>query len=206
MPKVNIVNVQAQPVGEIELSDVVFGAEIKPYLHWEIVRNQLANRRAGTHSTKTRAIVHGTTKKALRQKGSGGARHGSKKAPIFRGGGVAHGPHPRDYSYKVPKQVRRAALCSALSTRVAAGHIVIVDNFGLATPKTKEAAAILARLNANKSLIVSATEDSGLHLSVRNLKSAKYIRAEGVNVYDVLKYDTLVLTVDAVKALEERLG
>lgn len=206
MAKVNIVNTQAQTVGEIELPDHVFGVEIKPYLHWEIVRNQLANRRAGTHSVKTRATVSGTTKKALRQKGSGGARHGSKKAPIYVGGGVAHGPHPRDYSYVVPKQVRRAALCSALSTRVAGGDIVVVDQFAFATPKTKEAAAILALLNASKALVVTDREEEGLHKSVRNLKGAKYIRAEGVNVYDVLKYKTLVLTVEAVKALEARLG
>ncbi len=206
MPKISILNAQAQAVGEIELSDDVFAAEIKPHLHWEIVRNQLANRRAGTHSTKTRTTVHGTTKKALRQKGSGGARHGSRKAPIYVGGGVAHGPHPRDYSYTVPKQVRRAALCSALSTRLQGGALLVVDSFGLSAPKTKTAALVLGRLGANKALVVTGGEDANLHRSIRNLPSAKYIRAEGVNVYDVLKYDTLVLTVDAVQALHARLG
>jgi len=206
MAKVQIINANAQPVGEIELSDDIFGVEVKPYLHWEVVRNQLANRRQGTHSVKTRTTVHGTTKKALKQKGSGGSRHGSKKAPIYRGGGVAHGPHPRDYSYKVPKKVARAALCSAMSTRLASGDLLVVSAFGLTEPKTKEAAAILGRMNAPKALIVAATEDRGLHLSLRNLPSAKYIRAEGVNVFDVLKYDKLVLTVEAVRALEERLG
>jgi large subunit ribosomal protein L4 len=206
MPSVSIVNTQAQTVGEIELSDVVFGAEIKPHLHWEVVKNQLANRRAGTHSTKTRANVHGTTKKLGRQKGGGGARHGSKKSPIFVGGGTAHGPHPRDYSYTVPKKVRRAALCSALSLRLKQGELVVVDQFAMSTPKTKEAVAILGRLGANKSLVVTATEQGALHLSIRNLPTHKYIRAEGVNVYDVLKYDKLVLTVDAAKALEERLA
>ena len=116
------------------------------------------------------------------------------------------GPQPRDYSYQVPKKVARAALCSALSTRVAAGHCVVVDKFAFAQPKTKEALAIFGRLKAQKPLVVSATEDAGLHLSVRNLKDAKYIRAEGVNVFDVLKYDTLVLTVEAARALENRLG
>jgi len=206
MPKLTIVNTQGHNVGEIDLADAVFGAESKPYLHWEMVRNQLANRRAGTHATKTRTTVSGTTKKYLRQKGSGGARHGSRKAHIFVGGGVAHGPQPRDYSYQVPKKVARAALCSALSTRVAAGHCVVVDKFAFAQPKTKEALAIFGRLKAQKPLVVSATEDAGLHLSVRNLKDAKYIRAEGVNVFDVLKYDTLVLTVEAARALETRLG
>ena len=206
MPKFAILNTQAKPVGEIELADSVFAAEMKPYLHWEIVRNQLAGRRKGTHSVKTRTTVHGTTKKSVKQKGTGGARHGSKKSPIFRGGGVAHGPHPRDYSYKVPKKVARAALCSALSTRLAGGDLVVVSTFGLTEPKTKEAAAILGRMNAPKALVVAATEDRGLHLSLRNIPSAKYIRAEGVNVFDVLKYDKLVLTVEAVRALEERLG
>lgn len=206
MATVNVVNVQGQTVAEIELNDDIFGAEIKPHLHWEIVRNQLANRRAGTHSTKTRTTVSGTTRKSLKQKGSGGARHGSKKAPIFVGGGIAHGPHPRNYSYVVPKQVRRAALCSALTTRAAAGDMIVVDDFHFETPRTKEAAIILARFGATKSLIVAGTENVGLHKSVRNLKLAKYIRAEGVNVFDVLKHDKLILTVEAVHALHARLG
>jgi large subunit ribosomal protein L4 len=206
MPKVNVVNTQAQTVGEIELNDTVFAAEVKPHLHWEVVKNQMANRRAGTHSTKTRATVHGTTKKVYRQKGTGNARHGSRKSPVFVHGGIAHGPHPRDYSYTVPKKVRRAALRSAISLRLAQGELVVVDQFAMNAPKTKEVAGALARLNANKALIVTAAEQSALHLSIRNLQSAKYIRAEGVNVYDVLKYDKLVLTVDAAKALEQRLG
>ena len=150
--------------------------------------------------------VHGTTKKAVRQKGSGGARHGSRKSPIFVGGGVAHGPHPRDYSYTVPKKVRRAALCSALSLRLQQGELVVLDDFSMSAPKTKEVAGTLTRLGATKALVVTAGENGNLHLSIRNLQHAKYIRAEGVNVYDVLKYDRLVLTVDAAKALVERLG
>lgn len=206
MPKFSILNTQAQPVGEIDLADAVFAAEMKPYLHWEIVRNQLAGRRAGTHSVKTRANVSGTTKKALKQKGSGGARHGSTKAPIYVGGGVAHGPHPRNYSYTVPKKVRAAALRSALTTRASAGDLLVIDAFGFQKPQTKEASLMLNRLGANKALIVTADEHANLHLSVRNLKTSKYIRAEGVNVFDVLKYDKLILTVDAAKALETRLA
>lgn len=206
MPKVNVLNTQAQPVGEIDLADEVFAAEVKPHLHWEVVKNQLANRRAGTHSVKTRANVHGTTKKAVRQKGSGGARHGARKSPIFVGGGIAHGPHPRDYSYTVPKKVRRAALRSAISLRLAQGELLVIDQFAMTTPKTKEMASTLGRLGANKALVVTATENGALHLSIRNLQHAKYIRAEGVNVYDVLKYDKLILTVDAAQALQERLG
>ncbi|MSQ82133.1 MAG: 50S ribosomal protein L4 [Myxococcales bacterium] len=206
MPKMNILNTQAQVVGELDLDDEVFGAEVKPHLHWEMVRNQLANRRQGTHSTKTRSTVHGTTRKTYKQKGSGNARHGSRKAPIFVHGGIAHGPHPRDYSYTMPRQARRAALCSALSLRFANGELIVVDAMAMALPKTKEAAATLARLGASNALIVTRNEEGALHKSIRNLPSAKYIRAEGVNVYDVLKYDRLVLTVDGVKALEERLA
>jgi len=206
MPTVTIVNTQGQSIGELSLSDAVFGAEVKPHLHWEVVKGQLANRRQGTHSTKTRTTVHGTTKKTYRQKGSGNARHGSRKSPIFVHGGVAHGPHPRDYSYTIPKKVRRAALCSALSTRAANGELVVVDAFAFERPRTKEAAATLVRLGAPNALVVTRGEEANLHRSIRNLPTAKYIRAEGVNVYDVLKYDRLVLTVEGAKALEERLG
>jgi large subunit ribosomal protein L4 len=206
MPKVNIVNTQAQTVGEIELADEIFAAEIKPHLHWEVVRNQLANRRAGTHSVKTRATVNGSTRKAYKQKGTGNARHGSSKSPIYVGGGIAHGPHPRDYSYVVPKKVRRSALRSVLSLRLSTGDLIVVDSWAPAGPKTKEAAATLTRFGSQKALVVTAAEVESLHKSIRNLQQAKYIRAEGVNVYDVLKYDKLVLTVDAAKALEERLS
>ena len=206
MPTMTVLNTAAQAVGEIELADEVFAAEVKPHLHWEVVKGQLANRRAGTHSTKTRANVHGTTKKTYKQKGSGNARHGSRKSPIFVHGGIAHGPHPRDYSYNIPKKVRRAALCSAISLRLQQGELVVVDQFAFAVPKTKEAQATLARLQASNALVVTALENDNLHLSMRNLPSAKYIRVEGVNVYDVLKYDRLVLTVDAAKALETRLA
>lgn len=206
MPTVNIHNTNGEVVGSLELSDAVFGADVKPHLHWEIVKAQLAARRQGTHATKTRANVSGTTAKTYRQKGTGNARHGSRKAPTFVGGGVSHGPQPRSYAYKVPKKVRRAALCSALSTRVQNGELILVDSFSFDAPKTRVAARTLSRLGANNALIVSANEDATLHLSVRNLPTVKYIRAEGVNVYDVLKYDRLVLTVESARALEARLG
>ena len=206
MPKLQVINKQAQAVGEIELADGIFAAPIKPHLHWEVVRNQLANRRQGTHATKTRGTVHGATRKALRQKGTGGARHGSRKAPIYRGGGVAHGPQPRDYSYSVPKKVSRAALRSALSTRCGGGDMVVLDSFDLDRPRTAEAAEVLARLGLAKVLVVTDNENAILHLSLRNLRTAKYIRAEGINVFDVLKYDKLLLTVDAARALEQRLA
>lgn len=206
MANFKLYNQSAQEVGEIELADAVFGAEVKPYLHWEIVKMQRANARAGTHSTKTRGEVKGSTKKIYRQKGTGNARHGARKAPIFVGGGRAHGPKPRDYSYTVPKKVKAAALRSAISTRASAGDMIVLDGLSFDAPKTKQGAAVLAGLGANSALVVVPTEDKNVHKSIRNLHTVKYIRAEGVNVYDVLKYEKLVLTADAARALELRLG
>ena len=206
MANFKLYNQSAQEVGEIELADAVFGAEVKPHLHWELVKMQRANRRAGTHSTKTRAEVKGSTKKIYRQKGTGNARHGARKAPIFVGGGRAHGPKPRDYSYTVPKKVKAAALRSALSARPESGDLIVLDGLSFDTPKTKQGAATLAKLGASNALVVVPAEDNNVHMSIRNLHKVKYIRAEGVNVYDVLKYEKLVLTADAARALELRLG
>ncbi len=206
MTNVKVRNTKGEEVGELELGEAVFYAEIRPHLHWEVVRNQLANRRQGTHATKTRSGVKGTGAKAYRQKGTGNARHGNRKSNLFRGGGTAHGPHPRDYSYKVPKKVSRAALCSALSTRVGGGDLVVLDNWSPAQAKTRDAAAVLGKLGLDSALVVAATQNDNLDLSLRNLPNIKYIRVEGVNVFDVLKHDKLVLTVDAARALEQRLG
>ena len=206
MANIKIRNTNGEEVGELELGDAVFSAEVRPHLHWEVVRNQLANRRQGTHATKSRGMVRGTGAKAYRQKGTGNARHGNRKSNLFRGGGTAHGPHPRDYSYKVPKKVSRAALCSALSTRVGGGDLVVLDQWTPDIAKTRDAAAVLKRLGLSNALVVAATQNDNLDLSLRNLPNIKYIRVEGVNVFDVLKHDKLVLTVDAARALEQRLG
>ena len=206
MANIKIRNIKGEEVGEIELGDDIFFAEVRPHLHWEVVRNQLANRRQGTHATKSRGMVKGTGAKAYRQKGTGNARHGNRKSNIFRGGGTAHGPHPRDYSYKVPKKVRRAALCSALSTRAGLGDLIILDQWSPDLAKTRDAAAVLNTLGLTNALVVAAGQDNNLDLSLRNIKNIKYIRAEGVNVFDVLKHEKLVLTVDAARALEQRLG
>ncbi len=206
MANFKLYNQSAQEVGEIELADAIFGAEVKPHLHWEIVKMQRANKRAGTHSTKTRAEVKGSTKKIYRQKGTGNARHGARTAPIFVGGGRAHGPKPRDYSYTVPKKVKAAALRSALSARAISGDLIVLDALSFDGPKTKVGAATLAQLGASNALVVMPVEDHNVHMSIRNLHKVKYIRAEGVNVYDVLKYEKLVLTADAARALELRLG
>ena len=127
MPTVKVINTQGQDAGELELADAVFAAEIKPHLHWEVVKAQQANRRQGTASTRNRALIHGSGAKIYRQKGTGRARHGDKKAPQFKGGGAAHGPTPRKYTQRVPKKVRRAALCSAISKRQSLGHLIVLD-------------------------------------------------------------------------------
>ena len=205
MPTVTVINTKNDQVGELELSERVFFGPVQSHLHWEVVRNQLANRRRGTHSTKGRSEIHGSTRKVYRQKGTGGARHGSRKANIYRGGGVAHGPKPRDYSYTVPKKVRRAALRSALSCRTGGGDMLLLEKWEPAKPRTKEAAQVLESLGVSNALVVVESDVHNLDLSLRNLPNIKYIRAGGLNVFDVLKHDKLVLTVDAAKALEQRL-
>lgn len=205
MPTVKVINIQGNDAGELELSDDVFAAEIKPHLHWEVVKAQQANRRQGTHATLTRSNVKASGAKIYKQKGTGRARHGAKTAPQFKGGGVAHGPSPRSYEQRVPKKVRRAALRSAISTRVSGGHMIVLDKWEMGAPKTGSAASVLKAIGARKALIVTSGENHNVHLSIRNLPDAKYIRAEGLNVFDVLKHDTLVVTVDGARALEQRL-
>lgn len=196
----DVVNLQNSKVGQVEVSDAVFGAEVKPHLHWEMVRYQMAKRRAGTHSTKTRSQVTGSTRKLYKQKGTGRARHGAVKAPIFVGGGVAHGPTPRDYTMRTPRKVRRGALVSLLSQLVRDGRLTVVDGWALETPRTKDALQVLAALGAPKTVVVDADNPS-LQKSVRNLSTAKYLQIEGVNVYDLLKYEHLVITRDAIAQL-----
>ncbi len=191
--------------GELEVSEKIFGAEVKQHLFWEVVRWQDARRRRGTHSTKTRHTVSGTTKKAYRQKGTGNARHGSQKAPIFVGGGVAHGPHPRSYEFSLNKKVRAGALRSALSMKVQGGNIRVLEDFELDRIKTKDAVKVLDALGAAKALVVDAGNEV-LSKSVRNLQAHKYLSAEGLNVRDLLKYEVVVLTRSAVEQIEGRLG
>ena len=199
--QLEVYNTSNAKVGTIDVSDAVFGAEVKPHLHHEMVRYQRNKRRAGTHKTKSRGEIRGSTKKLFKQKGTGRARHGSIKAPIFVGGGVVFGPQPRDYSMKMPKSARRAALCSALSQKVAEGNIKVLDAFNLSEPKTRVAAEAITKLGARKALLVDA-ENNNLRLSVRNLPSSKYVRVEGINVYDLMRYDDLIITQDAVRAIE----
>lgn len=203
--KFDVVDTGNKKVGEIDLDDSVFGGEVKKHLFWEVVRMQLASRRAGTHSTKTVSEVRGSGKRPYRQKGTGQARHGSKRAMNMRGGGVVFGPRPRDYSYKVPKKVIAGALRSALALRAKESTLHIVKGWNPSQPKTKDALGVLAALAAGKALVVGSVENDNLALSLRNLPQAKFLPVEGLNVYDVLYYDHLVIAEDVVKGINERL-
>ena len=205
MAKVTVYNLDRESVGELELSDDVFGGEVNEALFYEIVKAQLASRRAGTHKVKNRAEVRGTTAKMYRQKGTGRARHGDQKAPQFRGGGKAFGPKPRDYSYKPPRKMRKGALRSALALKLQEGRLLIVDRFDLPEVKTKGLARVLGTLEVPKSsVIVDAADNQNLRLSARNLETHQFLPPEGVNVYDVLRHEHLILTKGAVAALEAR--
>jgi large subunit ribosomal protein L4 len=204
--KTEIKNLDGKKVGELELDDAVFGVEVKEHLLWEVVKAQRAKKRAGTHSTKRRDEVRGGGKKPYKQKGTGRARQGSSRAPQFVGGGSVFGPKPRDYSYPVPKKVRAGALRSALSLRAKESKIVVVDRFALDEIKTKRMAGALRALGAESALVVEVRDNEKLQKSLANLPKAKFIAPEGVNVYDILDHETLVLTRDTAKALEQRLA
>lgn len=206
MASYDVKNLEGVKVGEIDLDDAVFAAEVKEHLLWEVVKYQRAKQRAGTHSTLRRGEVRGGGKKPFKQKGTGQARQGSSRAPHFVGGGSVFGPKPRDYEYAVPKKVRAGALRSALSLRAKEAKLVIVDQFAVDPVKTKRVADALKTLGALPSaLVVDGKENKNLALSLRNLPRAKYLAPEGVNVYDVLNHDTLVLTRATALALSERL-
>ncbi len=204
MPKVTLYDMSGAPIGELELNDNVFGIEPNEAVMADFVKMQLANKRQGTHSTKTRAEVRGGGRKPWRQKGTGRARVGSTRNPVWIGGGVAFGPRPKDYSYKLPKKVRRLAMKSALSTKVKDNTIIVVDKLFFEEPKTKSMVATLQALNiANKTLVVTADGDVNVTKSARNIPGVKPVRVDYVNVYDLLKYDTLLITKDAVARVEE---
>ncbi len=203
MPQVALYNINGEQVGEIELNKDVFGRVNKFVLHDAVVKH-LAGRRRGTSDTKTRAEVRGGGRKPWRQKGTGRARHGSIRSPIWRGGGIVFGPHPRDYSYPLPKKVRRLALKSALSAKAAGGKVLVLDELKLAAPRTKEMLAILDRLGvAGPVLLVTAARDENTFKSARNLPGVKTVTVEGLNTYDILASDTLLFTRDALARVEE---
>jgi len=206
MPKIDIFNLKREKVGDLDLADEVFATEIKEHLFQEVVVAQLASRRAGTKAAKERSAVSGSSKKIYKQKGTGQARHGSIRAPIFVGGGRAHPPKPQDFSYRPPRQVRIGALRRALSLIVKEGRLTVVDNIDLAEVKTQALASVLGVLksDAKKTLIVDDKGNEKLRLSVRNMEKNQFLPPEGVNVYDLLRHDHLVLSTGAVKALEAR--
>ena len=205
MATIDVFNMKREKVGSLDLADEVFGAEVKEHLFYEVVKAQLASRRQGTASAKNRSAVSGSTKKLYKQKGTGRARHGSIRAPIYVGGGRAHPPVPRDWSYRPPQQVRAGALKCALSKFVKEGRMLVVDRFELSGIKTKALVAALGTLKtAKKALVVDVASNENLKLSIRNCKDHAFLPPEGLNVYDLLRHDTLVLSKDAAKALELR--
>jgi large subunit ribosomal protein L4 len=205
MPKVDVFNLKREKVGELELSDDVFGTEVKEQLFYEVVKAQLASRRAGTAAAKERSAVSGSSKKIYRQKGTGNARHGSIRAPNFAGGGQAHPPKPRDWGYRPPRQMRIGALKSALSLFAKEGRLIVLDNIELGQAKTKALATVFTALQvAKKALVVDDKANESLQLSIRNMENHQYLPPEGVNVYDLLRHDHLVVSKEAAKALEAR--
>jgi large subunit ribosomal protein L4 len=205
MPMVDVYNLKRESVGTIDLSDGVFDAAVREHLFHEVVRAQMAAKRSGTAKTKERGEVRGSRRKMWKQKGTGRARAGDRKAPHWVGGGVAFGPRPRDYDIKVNKKIRRAALRSALSRRQQEGRLVVLEDFELAAIKTRSVVDILSTFEAAKALIVDGPNDN-LAKSANNLKTSHYLTVDQLNVYDVLKHDTLMLTRRAIEAIEGRLG
>ena len=201
-----IVDTKNKKVGSLEVSEDVFGADINEHILHEVVVMQLANKRRGTASTKIRDEVRGGGKKPWKQKGTGRARAGSSRSPIWRGGGVTFGPKPRDYSYKVPKKVRKIALKSALSYKVKNNDIVVLDKFESEFSKTKEVALLLKDLKIlNKALFLIEQENKNLQLAARNLPNARVLNLAGLNVYDLLYSSKLILTQSTISKIEERL-
>jgi large subunit ribosomal protein L4 len=206
MPKVNVYNQSNEQVGEIELDDSVFAAEVKEHLLHFVVRKQLAARRAGTHAVKRRSDVRGGGRKPYRQKGTGRARQGSTRSPQFRGGGVVFGPEPRSYDFKVNRKERQAALRSAISLRASAGDLIVLDDLAFEAPRTKDFKAFMAAFGLEDVLVVSEDPTGNVGLASRNLQEASFLPAQGLNVYDVLRRGRLVLTRSAVDAVTSRLG
>jgi len=201
----DVVNTSAEKVGEIEVKDEVFGATVNPAVLHEVVCMQRANRRSGNASTKTRGEIRGGGAKPWRQKGTGRARSGSNNSPVWRGGGTTFGPKPRDYSYKLPKKVRRLALRMALSARMDEGNLVIVDEFSMAVPKTKDFVGVMKNFDFSQCLVVSSADDMNVQLSARNSVGYKVLPVAGLNVYDILKYPKLMLIRSSLDQLEQRL-
>ena len=205
MPVIDVQNIKGKQISQVELADDVFSIPVKSSVLHEVVTMQLSNRRSGNAAVKHRSDVRGSGKKLFRQKGTGRARRGDIKSPLLRGGGVVFGPDKRNYSYKVPKKVRKLALKMALSSKLSENELVILDRFELDEIKTKNFVDVLNTLKLKNALIVTEKQDDHLELSSRNVPDVKVLRSEGLNVYDILKYRMLVLLESAVKDIEGRL-
>lgn len=208
MPVVAIYNVQGQQVGDLELNDDIFAAKVNKIAMHQVVVNHLANLRRGTHSTKSRGEVSGGGKKPWRQKGTGRARAGSIRSPLWRGGAITFGPKPKDYSYTLPRKLKRVALKSALSAKINEEKFVVLDQLSFETPKTKEMANILKALDNQdiKTLIIIAEKNDNVTKSIRNIEGVSVINAQNINVYDILNHEKLIMTKNAVERVQEVLA
>lgn len=207
MAKLDVMNLKNEVVGSIELDDSVFGAPLNRALIYDAVKAYMMNQRLGTVSTKTRGEVSGSGRKLWKQKGTGRARIASIRSPLWKGGGATHGPRPRPWETRLPKKMRRGALCSALSERLREGRITVVDAIELDSHKTKPFAATIAGLgHERKTLVVDASDNRNLQLSSRNIPAVKLATGSDLNIYDVLSHDRLIFSRSAIEALAERLG
>jgi len=206
MAVVDVLNSRGEKVSEIELADEIFNVPVKQSVLHQVVTMQLACRRSGTASVKRRGEVSGSTRKLFRQKGTGRARRGDIKSPLLRGGGVVFGPTPKSYAYSVPKKIRKLALKMALSSKMQENALAVVDGFGLEQIKTRDFLKVLENLERKNVLVVTDKKDEKLELSSRNLPNVKVLRSEGLNVYDILKYQNIILLEPALKVIEGRLS
>jgi large subunit ribosomal protein L4 len=202
MAVVDVYNIKKKKVAKVELNDAVFGAEVNEAIVHDVAKMQLASRRSGTASTKTRHDVSGGGKKPWRQKGTGRARAGTTRSPLWRGGGIVFGPHPRDFSYSIPKKIRKKAVISALSMKLKQDKMLILKDFPMEKISTRIFKSVVDLFDLKKALFVLAAADITLQKSSRNIKSIKMIRSEGINVYDILNHEHLVLLEPSIKKLE----
>lgn len=205
MPVVKVVNQKGKKVSEIDLADQMFNVQVKPAVLHEVVTMQLASKRSGTASVKHRSDIRGSGRKLFRQKGTGRARRGNIKSPLLRGGGVTFGPIPKSFAYRVSKRVRKLALKMALTCKLQENNLVVVDDLKLKEVKTKGFLAILSALKLQDALIVTGQKDDTIELSSRNIPNIKVLRSDGLNVYDILNYQTLVLLESSIEPIEGRL-
>ncbi|MDD5010262.1 MAG: 50S ribosomal protein L4 [Syntrophorhabdaceae bacterium] len=206
MALVDILNTEGAKVGEVEISDAIFNCEVKPHLIHDVVKMQLTNRRSGTASVKTRKEVRGGGRKPYKQKGTGRARQGTSRSPLMPGGGSVFGPKPKDYRYAVPKKVRRSALKSALTVRHTGSNMKVLDKLELQGISTRSFNGIMKTLNLTKPLFIIEKKDEVVERSARNIPYVKILKYNGLNVYDIIRHDQLVLTIDALRKIEEVLA